>query len=237
MYLRSQPPQQQQQLFRVRNSSQRIGSKADGDQDPKSPVGLNDSAGFPGARDFLPGDMEGAHSGGQVSRRDGAKPFLEQLFEDVRLAHADDEVPATALDNRTPGASYGEQVRRQWAKPNILQSCVSTDAVPLPTTTGPVNYTCFDLSRYERPDDPPMFGGVGRHRGRVFAGIHAAVDMRRTRDALVMLPDGSLKTGGAPPTATSGGFSFYNEAEELESIHLRFLMSTIQQAKKRSGIL
>lgn len=233
-------------MFRVRDTAAKT-PQATG---RRSPDGLNDSNlpsvtglienGTLDPRFAVVGAGVAANAGG---RREGAKPFLDQLFDDVRLT-TDAELesrnaPNNAFDGRVPPQSYHEQVRRQWAKPNILQTCVSTDAVPLPTVTGPVNYTTFDTSHVERPEDPPTYGGQGR-RGRVFAGMHAAVEMRKTRDALIVMPNGTIRPALERNALMSGNgtaaaLSFYNESEELADVHLKFLMSTIDQVKRRTN--
>jgi hypothetical protein len=237
--------QPQQQMFRVRDTSQRVAPQTS--TGVRSPNGLNDSK-FPVTDLLAHGGLEAqslsgtgaAYRAQQGGRRDGAKPFLDELFDDIKQptgGEVDDHRAGSAFDGRVPTQSYHEQVRRQWAKPNILQTCVSTDAVPLPTVTGPVNYTTFDTSHVERPEDPPSFG-VPPRRGRVFSGLQGAVEIRKTRDALIVMPNGTIRPAMEQSGVLSGAAassSFYNESEELSDVHLKFLLSTIDHVKRRTN--
>lgn len=207
-----------------------------------------------------------------------SKPFLKRLFEDldddpaafgqrggggVDLAVLSNVVgtdPSFALnDPRLPPPSWREMVSREACKPNILQFCVSTDAVPLVSKTSPATYHAFDEDRYTQPSDPVGTSSwyttqmAAHHREARFSGVQASVHLRRTRDATAYLrqsPATAQPVGGGygyggrdynaptaemalgtPHSAPSRGFGFYDEHAELQNSHLAHLLSTVDRCK------
>lgn len=244
---KSPPRQQGHSAFRVRDMANTFTDDALR-YGGNSPTGLNNS------NIAAPMDTPAEGRSGQATLRAGAeyrgarssKPFLEELFEDLTTAVEGDEDfddtrpvnPLTINDPRLPSSSYRDAVRRQAAKPNILQFCVSTDAVPLLTTTAPISYTAFDAAPYADISDPSADILV-RRRDRLLSGMLSAVEMRRTRDAVafhtqraVSAKVNGLTHSGAAMSEEAAPSSFYNEEDELSKTHLRYLLSTIEMKKR-----
>lgn len=274
---------QESSTFRVRESASRHGNtgwtRAENSSNVTSPTlyGLNNSKTVADADDVEADinvqrilDEEAAadiQRGGAMNIGGGtSKPFLEQLFEDLKTSEEEVEMERQlmeevnglgSLSENVLHRSYKDMVRIQCAKPNVMQFCVSTDAVPLPTKTGPITYTQFDVTQYREATDPTF--GDGNRRRHMFAGAHAAMEMRRSRDALLLpcnrlwnskrriedeirqekqremmqqaaAASGELLRAGALEPVTSG-WSYYNEEEELQKSHLQFLLAAVEMKK------
>ena len=208
------------------------------------------------------------------------RPFLDSLFDDNREGpgngagkqtqkeekgrHANEEIPLAESVGATIGVSgmpsmrYHDALRRETAKPFVLNTVISIDAAPLPTRTAPPVYV--ELLQ-QRTGDPPQHAACLRHEYREALRKSFTQVLRASTASPTKSPQRYRGTvfdterdddSSAMPVIESGPgaqnmagvmssmrppeiYSQVKQSRMLEDAHLEMLMRTVKQTREMSA--